>query len=82
MSEVMFINCQIVADERKTYLNGSIHVRDGKIQDIYHSPKKDYEGFDTFSDEDQDSISQIETSAQDDSDDNSDIPFFKHRSEN
>ena len=45
-------------------------------------PKKDYEGFDTFSDEDQDSISQIETSAQDDSDDNSDIPFFKHRSEN
>lgn len=44
MSEVMFINCQIVADERKTYLNGSIHVRDGKIQDIYHSPKKDYEG--------------------------------------
>ena len=45
-------------------------------------PKKDYEGFDTFSDEEQDSISQIETSAQDDSDDNSDIPFFKHRSEN
>ena len=39
-------------------------------------PKKDYEGFDTFSDEDQDSISQIETSAQDDSDDNSDIPFL------
>ncbi|MPW13906.1 cell division protein FtsZ [Lactobacillus helveticus] len=45
---------------------------------------KDYhESFDTFSNDDQDSISQIETSAQDDSgDDNDDIPFFKHRGEN
>ena len=42
-------------------------------------PKGDHESFDTFSNDDQDSISQIETSAQDDSDD---IPFFKHRGEN
>ena len=45
-------------------------------------PQKDHESFDAFSNEDQDSISQIETSAQDDDDDNSDIPFFKHRGEN
>lgn len=36
--------------------------------------------FDSFSDDDQNSISQIETSAQDD-DDTNDIPFFKHRKE-
>lgn len=40
------------------------------------------DNFDSFSDEDDNSISQIETSAQDDDDDNNDIPFFKHRSEN
>ena len=45
-------------------------------------PKKDQESFDAFNNEGQDSISQIETSAQDDDDDNSDIPFFKHRGEN
>lgn len=45
-------------------------------------PKKDQESFDTFGNDGQDSISQIETSAQDDDDDNSDIPFFKHRGEN
>lgn len=45
-------------------------------------PKKDQESFDAFGNDDQDSISQIETSAQDDDDDNSDIPFFKHRGEN
>lgn len=45
-------------------------------------PKKDQESFDAFNSEGQDSISQIETSAQDDDDDNSDIPFFKHRGEN
>ena len=45
-------------------------------------PKKDQESFDAFSNDGQDSISQIETSAQDDDDDNSDIPFFKHRGEN
>lgn len=44
-------------------------------------PKKDQESFDAFGNDGQDSISQIETSAQDD-DDNSDIPFFKHRGEN
>ena len=45
-------------------------------------PKKDQESFDAFGNDGQDSISQIETSAQDDDDDNSDIPFFKHRGEN
>ncbi|ABX26980.1 Cell division protein [Lactobacillus helveticus DPC 4571] len=45
-------------------------------------PKDYHESFDTFSNDDQDSISQIETSAQDDSDDNDNIPFFKHRGEN
>lgn len=45
-------------------------------------PKKDQESFDAFGNNGQDSISQIETSAQDDDDDNSDIPFFKHRGEN
>lgn len=45
-------------------------------------PENDHESFDAFSDDEQDSISQIETSAQDDSDDNDDIPFFKHRGEN
>ena len=45
-------------------------------------PKEDQESFDAFNNEGQDSISQIETSAQDDDDDNSDIPFFKHRGEN
>lgn len=45
-------------------------------------PKKDQESFDTFGNDGQDSISQIEISAQDDDDDNSDIPFFKHRGEN
>ncbi|MBN6048691.1 cell division protein FtsZ [Lactobacillus helveticus] len=45
-------------------------------------PKDYHESFDTFSNDDQDSISQIETSAQDDSDDNDGIPFFKHRGEN
>lgn len=45
-------------------------------------PKDYHESFDTFSNDDQYSISQIETSAQDDSDDNDDIPFFKHRGEN
>ncbi|KRL91347.1 cell division protein FtsZ [Lactobacillus kalixensis] len=39
------------------------------------------DNFDSFSNEDQNSISQIETSVQDD-DDNNDIPFFKHRGEN
>ena len=39
------------------------------------------DSFDYFSSEDQNSISQIETSAQDDDDDNNDIPFFKHRGE-
>lgn len=39
------------------------------------------DNFDNFSNEDQNSISQIETSVQED-DDNNDIPFFKHRSEN
>ncbi|WEV37799.1 cell division protein FtsZ [Lactobacillus sp. ESL0677] len=38
------------------------------------------DGFDSFDDDDQSSISQIETSAQDD--DTDDIPFFRHRSEN
>ncbi|GAA3628597.1 cell division protein FtsZ [Lactobacillus hamsteri] len=37
--------------------------------------------FESFSNDEQNSISQIETSAQDDDDDNNDIPFFKHRSE-
>ncbi|WP_308555616.1 cell division protein FtsZ [uncultured Lactobacillus sp.] len=45
-------------------------------------PKKDQDSFEAFNNEGQDSISQIETSAQDDDDDNSDIPFFKHRGEN
>lgn len=45
-------------------------------------PKKDQESFDAFGNDGQDSISQIETSAQDDDDDNSDIPFFEHRGEN
>lgn len=45
-------------------------------------PKKDQESFDAFGNDGQDSISQIEISAQDDDDDNSDIPFFKHRGEN
>ena len=45
-------------------------------------PKKDQESFDAFGNDGQDSSSQIETSAQDDDDDNSDIPFFKHRGEN
>lgn len=45
-------------------------------------PKKDQDSFDAFNNEGQDSISQIETSAQDDDDDDSDIPFFKHRGEN
>lgn len=45
-------------------------------------PKKDQESFDAFGNDGQDSISQIETSAQDDDDDNNDIPFFKHRGEN
>ena len=45
-------------------------------------PKKDQESFDAFGNDGQDSISQIETSAQDDDDDNSDIPFFKYRGEN
>ncbi|MGO5342806.1 cell division protein FtsZ [Lactobacillus amylovorus] len=45
-------------------------------------PKKDQESFDAFGNDGQDSISQIETSAQDVDDDNSDIPFFKHRGEN
>ncbi|MDB6237446.1 cell division protein FtsZ [Lactobacillus amylovorus] len=45
-------------------------------------PKKDQESFDAFGNDGQDSISQIETSAQDDDGDNSDIPFFKHRGEN
>ncbi len=43
-------------------------------------PKED-NNFDSF-DDDQNSISQIETSAQDDDDNNDDIPFFKHRKEN
>lgn len=45
-------------------------------------PDKNREtNFESFSDDEQNSISQIETSAQDDDDDNNDIPFFKHRSE-
>ncbi|MBD5431550.1 cell division protein FtsZ [Lactobacillus agrestimuris] len=36
--------------------------------------------FDSFANDDQNSISQIETSVQDD--DSNDIPFFKHRNEN
>ncbi|MDF7682571.1 cell division protein FtsZ [Lactobacillus sp. ESL0679] len=38
------------------------------------------DGFNSFDDDDQSSISQIETSAQDD--DTDDIPFFRHRGEN
>ncbi|GAA2960270.1 cell division protein FtsZ [Lactobacillus kefiranofaciens] len=45
-------------------------------------PNKDADGFNGFNNDDQESISQIETSAEDDSDDNSDIPFFKHHGEN
>ena len=45
-------------------------------------PEEDSEKFNAFSDQEQEGISQIETSAQDTSDDNSDIPFFKHRGEN
>ena len=37
--------------------------------------------FNGFSDQEQEGISQIETSAQDTNDDNNDIPFFKHRDE-
>lgn len=43
--------------------------------------KKRDTNFESFSDDEQNSISQIETSAQDDDDDNNDIPFFRHRSE-
>ncbi len=45
-------------------------------------PEEDSEKFNAFSDQEQEGISQIETSAQDTSDDNNDIPFFKHRGEN
>lgn len=44
-------------------------------------PDQQDDDFDSFSDDDQNSISQIETSAQDD-DDTDNIPFFKHRKEN
>lgn len=44
-------------------------------------PQKQDNNFDSMSSDDQKSISQIETSAQSD-DDNDDIPFFKHRGEN
>lgn len=44
-------------------------------------PQNNHEDYDTFSNETEDNISQIETGAQDD-DDNSNIPFFKHRDEN
>lgn len=48
------------------------------IENPTTSAKKD--GFSSFSSDDQSSISQIETSADDNSD--SDIPFFKHRRRN
>ncbi|TSO26169.1 cell division protein FtsZ [Lactobacillus sp. LL6] len=44
------------------------------------SQQKD-DSFDSYNNDEQDSISQIETSAQSD-DDTEDIPFFKHRGEN
>ncbi|MGQ5709140.1 cell division protein FtsZ [Lactobacillus sp. PSON] len=44
------------------------------------SQQKD-DNFDSYNDDEQNSISQIETSAQSD-DDTEDIPFFKHRGEN
>ena len=52
-----------------------------KIEEL-RLEKQGEESFDAFGNDGQDSISQIETSAQDDDDDNSDIPFFKHRGEN
>lgn len=44
-------------------------------------PQQKDDSFDSFDDDEQNSISQIETSAQSD-DDNENIPFFKHRGEN
>jgi cell division protein FtsZ len=40
---------------------------------------KNQDTFDTFTSDDQDSISQIETSAE--NGDNNDIPFFRHRNQ-
>lgn len=50
-------------------------------RNVQPEPQKQDNGFDSMSNDDQKSISQIETSAQSD-DDNDDIPFFKHRGEN
>lgn len=44
-------------------------------------PQQKDDSFDSYNDDEQNSISQIETSAQSD-DDADDIPFFKHRGEN
>ena len=50
-------------------------------RNVQPEPQKQDNNFDSMSSDDQKSISQIETSAQSD-DDNDDIPFFKHRGEN
>ena len=44
MSEVLLTHADIYTDERKVYLDGSILIDDGKIIDIYHGVKKNYEG--------------------------------------
>ena len=49
-------------------------------QPLQKPQSKEQDNFDSFSSDDQSSISQIETSADEDSD--NDIPFFKHRRKN